>query len=45
MNEQIKLYDNRLKQVDKWYNKRWVGYVMGTATTLFLIHSINYTLP
>tara|TARA_Y100000389_G_C17286631_1_gene425805 strand:+ start:35 stop:415 length:381 start_codon:yes stop_codon:yes gene_type:complete len=45
LNEQIKLYDNRLKQVDKWYNKPWVGVVGGVVTTLITIHVIDYSLP
>lgn len=45
LNEQIKLYDNRLKQVDKWYNKPWVGVVGGVITTLITIHVIEYSLP
>ena len=32
LNEEIVLYDNRLKKVDKWYNKPWVGFVAGCAT-------------
>ena len=37
--------DNRLKIVDKWYNKRWVGTVIGIAGTIGIIHAINYSLP
>jgi len=32
LNDQIKLYDDRLKKVDKWYNKPWVGFIAGCAT-------------
>ena len=32
LNEQINLYDDRLKKVDKWYRKPWVGFVIGAAT-------------
>ena len=32
LNEEIVLYDNRLKKVDKWYNKPWVGFIAGCAT-------------
>ena len=32
LNEQIQLYDDRLKKVDKWYNKPWVGFIAGCAT-------------
>ena len=32
LNIEIKLYDDRLKKVDKWYNKPWVGFVVGAAT-------------
>ena len=32
LNTEIKLYDDRLKKVDKWYNKPWVGFVLGAAT-------------
>ena len=45
LNEQIKIYDDRLKKVDKWYKKPWIGFVAGTLTTVFTIHVINYTLP
>ena len=45
LNGQIKLYDNRLKVVDKWYNKRWVGFIMGVAATATMIHVIDYSLP
>ena len=42
---QIKLYDDRLKQVDKWYKKPWIGIVSGVITTLITIHVIDYSLP
>ena len=45
LNEQIKIYDDRLKKVDKWYKKPWIGFVAGTLTTMFTIHIIHYTLP
>ena len=32
LNTEIKLYDDRLKKVDKWWNKPWVGFVVGAAT-------------
>ena len=32
LNQEIKLYDDRLKHVDKWYKKPWVGFVIGVAT-------------
>tara|TARA_R110002020_G_scaffold113236_7_gene260332 strand:- start:5843 stop:6232 length:390 start_codon:yes stop_codon:yes gene_type:complete len=32
LNETINLYDDRLKKVDKWYNKPWVGFILGCAT-------------
>jgi len=32
LNETINLYDDRLKQVDKWYRKPWVGFIVGCAT-------------
>ena len=32
LNEQVNLYDDRLKQVDKWYRKPWVGFILGCAT-------------
>ena len=41
LNEQIELYDKRLNQVDKWYNKPWIGVV---GTILFL-NVVDYTLP
>tara|TARA_R110000796_G_scaffold69853_1_gene159046 strand:+ start:225 stop:635 length:411 start_codon:yes stop_codon:yes gene_type:complete len=45
LNYQIKLYDNRLKQVDKWYKKPWMGVVSGVVATLITIHVIDYSLP
>jgi len=45
LNEQIILYDNRLKVVDKWYNKRWVGTLIGVVGTVAIIHVIDYSLP
>lgn len=32
LNEEVILYDARLKKVDKWYNKPWVGFIAGCAT-------------
>ena len=43
--DQIKLYDDRLNQVDKWYKKPWVGVVGGVVGTLITIHVIDYSLP
>ena len=45
LKDQIKLYNNRLKQVDKWYNKPWAGIMGGVITTLITIHVIDYSLP
>lgn len=45
LNDQIKLYDDRLKVVDKWYNKRWVGTLIGVVGTIAVIHVIDYSLP
>ena len=45
LKDQIKLYNNRLKQVDRWYNKPWVGVIGGVITTLITIHVIDYSLP
>tara|TARA_R110000787_G_scaffold274111_1_gene381993 strand:- start:182 stop:592 length:411 start_codon:yes stop_codon:yes gene_type:complete len=45
LNYQIKLYDDRLKQVDKWYKKPWMGVVSGVVATLITIHVIDYSLP
>jgi len=42
---QIQLYNDRLKQVDKWYEKRPFGIIIGVAGTIGLIHVIGYTLP
>tara|TARA_R110000823_G_scaffold259717_1_gene380807 strand:- start:113 stop:493 length:381 start_codon:yes stop_codon:yes gene_type:complete len=42
---QIKLYDNRLNQIDKWYKKPWIGVVSGVVATLITIHVIDYSLP
>ncbi len=45
LNNQIKLYNDRLKVVDKWYKKPWVGVVGGVLGTLVTIHVIDYSLP
>ena len=45
LNERVILYDKRLEQVDKWYNKPWVGAVGGFIGTITLIRVIDYTLP
>ena len=45
LRDQIKLYDDRLNQVDKWYKKPWVGVVGGVVGTLITIHVIDYSLP
>jgi len=39
LNDQIKLYEDRLKITDAWYNKRWFGVVIGvvgTSTAIYL---------
>ena len=38
LNDQIKLYAERLKITDKWYNKRWFGIVIGVAGTSTAIY-------
>ena len=38
LNDQIKLYADRLKITDKWYNKRWCGIVIGVAGTSTAIY-------
>ena len=45
LNERIILYDERLNQIDKWYNKPSVGIVGGFLGTILLIRVIDYTLP
>lgn len=45
LREQISLYDVRLKKSNIWYKKPWVGFITGTAFTLFTIRIMNYTLP
>lgn len=45
LNTQIDLYNERLNQTDKWYKKPWVGFVVGTFSTIATIHVINYSLP
>lgn len=45
LNTQIGLYEKRLNQVDAWYKKPWVGFVVGMASTIVTIHAINYSLP
>ena len=44
LNDQIKLYADRLKITDKWYNKRWFGIVIGvtgTSTAIYLAGQIQ----
>jgi hypothetical protein len=44
LNDQIKLYSDRLKITDKWYNKRWFGVVVGvvgTSTAIYLAGQIQ----
>jgi len=38
LNNQIKLYSDRLKITDRWYNKRWVGVVIGVAGTSTMVY-------
>lgn len=45
LNDQIRLYSDRLNQVDKWYKKPWIGIVGGVVGTLITIHVIDYSLP
>ena len=45
LESQIQLYSDRLKHVDKWYDKRPFGIILGVAGTIGLIHVIGYTLP
>ena len=45
LNQQIDLHLDRLKTVDKWYHKPWVGFIGGAATTILMIHVIDYSLP
>lgn len=44
LNDQIKLYSDRLKITDAWYNKRWFGVVVGvvgTSTAIYLAGQIH----
>lgn len=45
LNQQIILHLDRLKIVDRWYQKPWIGFVGGTISTLLIIHVIDYSLP
>jgi len=45
LTEQIELYDKRLKQVDRWWKKPWIGYITGIASNIITIHILDYTLP
>jgi len=38
LNDQIKLYEDRLKITDRWYNKRWFGVVVGVVSTSTAIY-------
>tara|TARA_R110002051_G_scaffold141894_1_gene215200 strand:- start:80 stop:457 length:378 start_codon:yes stop_codon:yes gene_type:complete len=44
LNDQIKLYADRLKITDRWYNKRWFGVVVGvvgTSSAIYLAGQIH----
>jgi len=45
LRERVVLYDERLNQVNKWYNKPIIGITGGFLGTLVLIRAIDYTLP
>ena len=45
LRERVILYDERLNQVNKWYNKPIIGVTGGFLGTLVLIRAIDYTLP
>tara|TARA_B100001564_G_C20569682_1_gene637731 strand:- start:335 stop:715 length:381 start_codon:yes stop_codon:yes gene_type:complete len=45
LNERIVLYDERLNQIDKWYNKPSIGIAAGFLGTVILIQTLDYTLP
>jgi len=38
LNDQIKLFEDRLKITDRWYNKRWFGVVVGVVSTSTVIY-------
>ena len=38
LNDQIKLYEDRLKITDRWYNKRWFGVVVGVVSTSTVVY-------
>ena len=38
LSNQIKLYEDRLKITDRWYNKRWFGIVVGVVGTSSAIY-------
>ena len=38
LNDQIKLYEDRLKITDKWYHKRWFGIVVGVVSTSTVVY-------
>jgi len=45
LNDRIVLYDDRLNQIDKWYNRPSVGIAAGFLGTVILIQALDYTLP
>ena len=45
LRERVVLYDERLNQVNKWYNKPIIVVTGGFLGTLVLIRAIDYTLP
>mgnify|MGYP003676330143 CR=1 FL=1 len=45
LNQQIDLHLDRLKTVDRWYHKPWMGFIGGVVTTVLMVHVIDYSLP
>jgi len=45
LNSQIDLHLKRLKSIDRWYHKPWVGFIGGITTTVLMVHMIDYSLP
>lgn len=44
LNDRLKLYQDRLKITDAWYNKRWFGVivgVVGTSTAIYLAGQLD----
>ena len=45
LEQQINLHLDKLKTIDRWYKKPWIGFIGGITTTILMIRIIDYSLP